>query len=524
MTKVLMIGLDGATWELIKPWAKEGKLPTFKMLMDEGVHSELRSTVPPFTIPAWNSMATGKNPGKLGVFSFLSRVNGSYTFKPYFFLGKKERDIWDILSDAGKKVMLLNIPNIHYAYRINGYMIAGWLFGSECARTRTLIYPSELKNRVDKIANGYEFDIAKIDFWKLTDKEFAESVHRIMRKRFAVIKFFLKEEWDFLFAVFTATDRIGHRCWQNEKIKLGCYQRIDVILKKLLQMIDEDVILILVSDHGFGAAERIFNVNEWLIKEGYLKLRSRRTPPLFKIGLFLRQTGLSSLVRFLAKLLPSKSAEIIRTESKPIAIKKADVNWKKTKAFTYANTGGISINLKGRDVDGTVGLEEYEKFREEIIDKLKNLRDPKTGKKVPVTVYKREEIYKGEKLDKAPDLTIQVDSNIHSVSSRIGSNKILDKGRKGGGSHRINGIFLAFGQGIKKGTEIKDAEIYDIAPTILHVLNLPIPKDVDGRVLMKIFEEEGEFAKRKVEYVEPIEPEIERIRERIKKLRKARKI
>jgi len=524
MKKVLVIGLDGATWDLIKPWAKEGRLPTFKMLMKEGVHGELESTVPSWTIPAWNSMTTGKNPGKLGVFSFMSRVSGSYKFVPYFFVVKKLRNIWDILSDTGRKVTILNLPNIHSSYRVNGYMIAGWLYQSEEALT----YPNSLKDKIDKISNGYEVDVMEVDILTgeiikhpTKDERYAKTVDRIMSKRFKILQSLLEEKWDLFFAVLTSPDRIQHRFWRDKKFILNCHKKIDTILRKLLQKIGKDVILVLVSDHGFGSRDRIFNINEWLIKKGYLKLKRKKTSPLLHLKLFLQKIQLYFLVKQWIRLLPFKFVRTLRKKSRPFGIERANVDWKNTKAFAYAVTGDMYINLKGRDKYGTIEPQEYETFREELIHELENLRDPDTGTKIHPRIYRKEEIYQGKELEKAPDLIIQVDSNINSVVPTIGTNKIFERGEKWDGTHRINGIFLAYGPGIKRGVEIKDAKIYDIAPTILHISNLPIPDDMDGRVLTEIFKEESEFTSRKVKFVKP---EEQRIKDKIKKLRKTGKI
>jgi predicted AlkP superfamily phosphohydrolase/phosphomutase len=523
MTKVLVIGLDGATWRIIKPLINKGKLPTFKKLIKEGVCGELESTIPPWTIPAWNSFATGKNPGKLGIFTFMCRAYGSYKFKPYFFLKKRQQCIWDILSKEGKNITLINVPNIHSAYQINGYMIAGWLYKSE----DTLMWPLDLKEKIDMISGGYEASMIKVDIHKgeiinlpLTNRKYLEGVFRVMNKRFKVLEFFLKEEWDFLFVVFTTPDRVQHRFWQNKKVLLDCYMRIDNMLKKLIQLIDKDTVLFLVSDHGFGPQNKVFNINEWLLKEGYLKLKDKERHKLVRIGNFLRKTRLSLFIKPLVNLLPTKFSKKLLKSSRSLSIEKANVDWSQTKVFAYSPCGDIYINLKGRDLKGTVSLKDYDNLRNEIINKLKKLTDPKTGQKISVQVYKKEEIYKGEKRDMAPDLIIKIDENINGINPIIGSGKTFSEKRQRG-EHRIEGIFLAFGPNIKKGVHVEDVRIYDIAPTILHVFNLPIPIDMDGRVLTEIFEERSEFRKREIKFVER---EKVRIAERIKQMRSSGRI
>jgi predicted AlkP superfamily phosphohydrolase/phosphomutase len=286
MTKILIVGLDGATWNVIEPLASTGELPTFKKLMENGTYGQLRSTIPSSTIPAWNSMTTGKNPGRLGIFSFMIREEHGYTFKPYFAdIVEKERDFWDILSDQGKRVIVFNAPNVHSPYKINGCMIVGWLYASE----NKLTYPGELKAEIDTIAKGYEVGVTDIDLnegkivWSpVTDKRFVRNVTRVMGKRYKVLRSLLNKEWDLFFVVFTAPDRVQHRFWGDNAVVSALYKRVDSILGQLLGALEKDVILLIVSDHGFGSQNRTFNINEWLIKEGYLVLKKPVHIPFYR--------------------------------------------------------------------------------------------------------------------------------------------------------------------------------------------------------------------------------------------------
>lgn len=526
MPKVLIIGLDGATWNIIKPLVDEGKLPTFKKLMANGVWGKLESTIPPITIPAWNAISTGKNPGKLGIFSFMSRNEGRYDFKPYFF-NRKQRDnnFWDILSDEGKRVILFNIPNIHYPYRINGYMIAGWLYSP----TKTLTYPSTLKKTIDNISGGYEIDVLDVNVYnegmmkrRMTDKKYIEAIDRIMDKRFKVLNFLIKEQWDCLFAVFSGTDRMQHKFYQNRRIMLHHYKKIDNFLNMLLQTIKDDVVLFIVSDHGFGPLKKTFNINEWLVKEGYLTLKVAPVTPFRLLSNFIRKIRLTSLKNAIFNRLPSRFSERVLKKSKPFGIENARINWKQTKVFAYAHVGDLYVNLVGRDIEGAVNPSDYERLRDEIIQKLSNLIDGKTGEKIPAKVWRREDVYKGEYVDKAPDLIVEIDDNIQSIGTKMGFGEIFMD--SSGGQHRKDGIFIAYGRGIKKGMQIENLDVYNIAPTILHIFNLPIPEDMDGRVLMNVFFEKSEFAKRKTKYVKPLDKEKRRVIERIKKLKRFKRI
>ncbi len=508
--KVLMIGLDGATWDLIKPWASQGHLPTFKKLLEQGVHGEMESTIPPWTIPAWNAISTGKNPGKLGFTHFASKEIGSYKFKPNF-LYTEETDVWNILSDVGKAVIVVNPPNVHRASKINGCMVAGFLYLNKGALT----YPKTLKSELDEAVGGYEVDVLDAELASDVVEErfeFAESVakneeaekyleriYRVQEKRFKAVRFLLEKKWDFAFTVFVATDRVQHRFWTNKGILLDLYRKIDSELESLLSTIDKDTTVIMVSDHGFGSRKRIFNINEWALKEGYLGLKTETHTNWTKTANRLRKYKLLPFVKATMKLVPRRLSRSLSAKVNYVIVNDSNIDWEKTVIFTPPSEhvcGDLYLNVMGREPKGTVNSLDYEKIRDEIIQKLGNLKDPTTGEKVSAKVYKKEEIYEGKNLDSAPDLIIQIDDTIGGFDAKVGYSEIFNDSEEG--DHRQHGIFLAYGPQIKKGTKIEGAKIYDITPTILHIFGLPVDKDMSGRVLKEIFAAESELSKRKI--------------------------
>jgi len=537
MVKVLVLGWDGATWDIATKLMDEGKMPNLKKLVEKGTWGTLESSIPPWTVPAWNIMSTGLNPGKLGFATFF--VRQGYKFKPYFLFKQFQikRNIWDILSKEGKKVIVANLPNLHIAYGINGHMICGWLFLGE----NSLTYPPDLREELDRVCGGYEVDIVvpgfrtgtKNDKAPTSDNDYLLKSREILEKHFRAFEYLLKyKEWDFAFLVFAEPDRVQHRFWENSKIVEGTYQILDQKLGYIINnVIDNDTIVFLVSDHGFGSNKRILNINEFLTKEGYLKLKSSEDSTR-KLNLFMiiRKLKLSPIAKRVLNLLPDKIREKILENLRLKSISEVEIDWENTKCYGYGVFGDIYLNVKGRDPQGSVNPEEYETIRDEIIKKLKSLKDPKTGKKLNIQVFKREDIYGvSVQNEKLPDLVILVNEDINGINPKIGMGEVISYGR--GGNHRLHGIFLAYGPGIKKGQRV-DAKIYDIAPTILHTFGLPfglpIPNDMDGRVLMEIFEENSEFAKRKPEYVDPSyyekKGEDEQLKKAIKNLKLKGKI
>lgn len=502
--KVLVIGLDGATLDLIRPWAREGKLPTFEKLMREGSYGNLESVTPTITIPAWNCLATGKNPGKIGCFSFIQKAPESYDFRIYSSLAKKERNVWDILSDYRCEVFVLNAPNVISAYEINGLMVAGCL----CTSEERLTYPRNLREELSNL--DYEGDIVDPSILAtLKNSEHSRKHKEITEKHCKVLFHFMEQTWDFGFFVFTELDRIQHRFWDQKSTLLSHYQNIDGKLKNLLGKLEgesDGTNIMIVSDHGFGPNKRSFLINEWLIRMGLLEVR--RIPTLDFIK------SLVSIMRkpFLLRILSSASRLPLLKQlyrSLTLHTGKTPIQWEKTKAFSYGTWGTIYINLEGREPQGIVKEEDYEKLRSEIIDGLG---------KMSVKAYRREELYQGSYLELAPDIIIKTDDYVNFISAKVGyGREFLEEY---GGAHRVNGTFIAYGPDIKKNFEI-DAKIYDVAPTILHILGYPIPKDVDGRVLKEIFKEGSEPFQREV--LETLDKK-ESIKRKIKAIKSTGKI
>jgi predicted AlkP superfamily phosphohydrolase/phosphomutase len=209
--KILVIGLDGGTWELVEPWARQGLLPTFQRFMQEGTWGPLRSTVPPITAPAWTSFATGKNPGKHGLFDFLSRRPDSYRTRPFNASHRNGESLWGLLSRAGKRVGVLNVPMTYPPEPINGFMVAG--MGTP-ASVEDFCYPLDFLRELRQAVPGYVVQHAGIFDPRGREPQMLQAVREMtaMRQQ-AVLHFLDHTEWDFFMAVFMATDLLQHYFW-----------------------------------------------------------------------------------------------------------------------------------------------------------------------------------------------------------------------------------------------------------------------------------------------------------------------
>ena len=534
--KVFVIGLDGATFELIKPWIEEGALPTLKTLIDKGVHGNLTSTIPFITCPAWTSFKTGMNPGKTGVFDFFARVPNSYKTRPRF-QSLQGKSIWDILSKKNMTVGIINVPTTYPPHRVQGFMVTGMLTPSQ---KKEFTYPKNLRKDLDRVTGGYLINIDRLEY--LNEDQFLEDLYKLTEKRIKAVKYVLeKYSPDFFMVVFVGTDRIQHFFWKyldethplydegraqkyRNEVK-NYWIKIDSAIKDIVDTIDEHTYVIIMSDHGFGSQKKNFYINDWLEKKGFLTSKEEVTVRGFtreSVKNVLRKLGVLKYV----KTLPiSKGRKLLPTGRYPTfeeVIPKID--WSNTKAYSCQHSfDHIYLNVKGRDPHGSITEEVYESVRNDLIDELKIFGEETA---LPVKVYKREEIYTGAHVSSAPDIIFLLKEGECLTVKKVGHSSVVEDGsfkEMHTGSHRPHGILITYGPHIKKGVTVDNAEIIDIVPTILHIYGIPIPQEMDGTVLKAIFEEHSELAKREVKY-QKVDEEAERIKGTIAELKRTGKV
>jgi predicted AlkP superfamily phosphohydrolase/phosphomutase len=546
--RVIVIGLDGATLDLIYPGVKEGKLPTFEKIMKNGAHGKLRTIIPPHSGPAWSSFMTGKNPGKHNVFDFMRQKKGTYNLEPVSSNEIRADTIWDILSKNDKKVVVVNVPVTYPPKKVNGIMVTGMLTPPNA---KQFTYPDEFREELKTAVENYIIFPQEV-FSKENVDTYRKCLHDTIEKREKLLFHLIKnKEWDFFMFVFMETDIIQHGMFSTldekhpqydkdfaEKNKaqiLNVYQKMDKILKNILDYIDkninENTYLIIMSDHGAGPLYNFFNVNNFLVDEGLIKFKKNVST---KLKLFMFKTGFT--VKILYKLFLRLRIGYLRHKLgqrgtvyqtlRKLFLSLDNIDWENTKAYCRGSFGQININLKNRESQGIIppGV-EYEQLRDEIIGLLKDVKNPYTGEKIIGEIYKKEELYSGDYLKKSPDIIFlpKVLTTIPFAHFEFGSNNILERAYGTTGSHRMDGVVFIYGDGIKKSKEIKGAKLIDLAPTILSMLNSPIPTDMDGQILKELFEENSELAKRYTQY-HSIDPEKNTLKQRIIGLKRSGKI
>jgi predicted AlkP superfamily phosphohydrolase/phosphomutase len=517
--KVLVIGLDGGTLDVLRPWVDEGHLPTLRRLMAGGAVGGLHTTMPPVTASAWTSFATGKNPSKHGLVDFIFLRDGRYDISVVNSTHRDGKCIWNIVSDSGRRVVVVGVPTTYPPEEVNGYMVSGFMTPSAHSE---YTYPPTLKEELHEEIG--EFPLApseKRRFGKI--EHFLEDMKLCARKRTDTALYLMRKgSWDFFAIVYSSTDMVQHELWHllDEKdrrydpavaasardVILDFYGEVDACMGRLIAEAGQDTLVIVMSDHGFGPTYNFFHANNWLHRIGMLKFK-RRPINVMKYALFrLGFTPLNAL-----KLLTLLGLGRLRENMKSgkghgllsrLFLSYQDIDWSRSKAFVVGCCGKIYVNLVGKRPQGIVQPgREYEELREQLIQEALTLRHPATGENVVQRVYRREEIFQGPHFNDLPDLLVEP---MHLEYMPFGdvdfaSNRVVEPILGQTGTHRMEGMLVMNGKGLKAGTVLQDAKIIDLAPTILYAMGQPVPSDMDGRVLTEAFEPQF-LAQNAIEY------------------------
>ncbi len=509
--RVWALGLDGATYDLIQPWAEAGHLPVLEKLMREGVSGDLLSTYPPLTGPAWSSFMTGKSPAGHGVLEFFRRKPGTYSQILNTYRGLDGAPLWRRLSEAGKRVGVMGVPLTYPPEPVNGFMISGLLTP---AGRRDFTYPRSLLDELEEHLGEYR--LRHDEKYRRSDPlPFIREQYEILENNTEAALYLMRSRpWDFFMLHFLGSDRMQHEFWHlidashpqhdpGERKRYGnvilrFFEHLDASIGRLIEALDDDVLIVVMSDHGFGPVYKFVNFNTWLWQEGLLCFKSnpwtRFRTALFRLGL-----DYSTVARWVLRLGLGRSAKRLGRSRREVLQRRLflsldDVDWSRTKAFSLGNFGQLYVNLKGRDPEGIVSPgAEYEALLEDLTRRLEILKDPETGQPVIGEIYRREDVYDGPYAADSPDLMFLTRNMVYKAMglSDFSSQRVFDKVYGTTGHHRMNGLMLWHGPQakavVKTGERIEGARIYDLAPTILYLMGQPVPREMDGRVLLELF-------------------------------------
>jgi predicted AlkP superfamily phosphohydrolase/phosphomutase len=518
--RVFVLGLDGATFDVMLPLIRAGKLPTFAKLLGAGVHARLNSTLLSHSAPAWTSYATGKNPGKHSISGFTQLMPNSYNLKLLNGGDNKARTLWEVLSAKGRRVIVLNVPMTYPPRPVNGLLVSGL---DAPGLHANFTHPPELREEIFRVSPDYKINL-HLGGYLQSNRRRRQAI-RIMldaieARRRVVLHLMKQYPWDFFSVRFNSPDNAQHQFWRfmdeshryydphaPDDLKQAIptiYKKLDETAALILEQLPPGTTLIVMSDHGAGArTNKTVRLNEWLASHGYLSLaerdeRARVAAGSRRLVRNAMETGLSLLLRALpAGVKDQIRGRLPRTVSRTWTyFRFPNIRWDRTRAFV-GEIEGIRINLQGVFPKGIVTEAEYEPLRAEIIRELAGLVDPSTNEKIFQQVVRREEAFQGPYLKYLPDIFAITVKDQYNISTRVGRNGARRGGqsyiqteehwRRISGSHRREGIFMMVGPEVRTDVELPLLEIVDVFPTILYQLGEPVPTDIDGRVLTEVY-------------------------------------
>ena len=486
--RALVIGLDGATWDLFEPLVARGRLPILRSLLETSRRGVLRAPFPPVTAPSWTTFATGVDPGRHGVFDFFELVPGRYRKRVIDLSRWPVQPIWRRVEAAGGSAVVVNFPTLARAEQCRGASVAGMLAPAEAD---SIFEPRVLYDELRRELGEYRVDTPWPGGGPRSIPAYCAAVGRCTRERGRWARRILERRpWNLALVVFVTPDRLQHKVWEalwrarlNDPVNdpqgaaaLAALDAMDQAIGELITTTRADDDVVLVSDHGFGPARGVFEPNVLLAEAGVLAPRALRVAAA-RAGKAARSAWRRSSVS-----QRGRAAAGVGETTTGRAFESL-IDWRRTRAFALSTTDmGIYVNSTDRFPQGCVrGEAEREKVVREVVDALQGARDPRTGSRLSIRARRREEIFAGELLRNAPDVCFTVaEGAIHS-GTRVDAPLLHDaEFLRGDGNHRREGIYAYRGAGVAPGYDRRGAEMRDMAPTILQRIGVDRGEGLDG--------------------------------------------
>jgi predicted AlkP superfamily phosphohydrolase/phosphomutase len=486
--RVFLFGVDGLTFRILHPMMERGLLPNFQKLCDDGVEGILKSTIPPLTPPAWMSISTGLSPAKHGVYDFWQYEQAEQDPQARVMTHRQGgKAIWNELSDWGKRVVVANVPLTYPAEPVNGIMLSGYMAPDMKAN---VTYPADFKGELLQAVPDYQIDLDPAMDKEQVGDVLTETL-RMTRTRIAMLRLLLHKPWDFFFIVFTGADRIQHTCW--EKITLfhpqavAYYQMLDEALGMVLEALHAQDMLMVVSDHGFQGIRRQFYAQEYLHRQGLLQVRDsdayrRAVLRNTLAGVVRKQVwgmGLQGVPTSLRRQLHGRGFRSVSKEQGTIRL--PDLDWANTHAWLQSATGDLAGYADIFLDDSLTGEQTHE-----LATALKAIHDPETGQQLVAEAYGEDAFGAGPFAPAERHLVLIAGENI-MLKAELGHRNLWDTCTPIG-IHHPEGVLYLYGAGVKSGVSIAPAHVYDVVPTILSCMDLPLSKELDGRVIVDAFD------------------------------------
>lgn len=482
--RVMMFGVDGLAFRVLNPMIERGLLPNFKRISDGGVRGVLKSTVPPMTPPAWMSIATGLSPAKHGIYDFWEFERTESGLRPQLMTHRKGgKALWNLLSEYNKQVIVANVPMTYPPEPVNGIMLSGYMAPDMKA---DVTFPLSFKNELLQEIPDYQIDLTPSVSAGQFGEPFEETL-KMTQGRIALLRLLLNKPWDFFFIVFTGADRIQHLRWDQimemHPQAVAYYKMLDEALGTVLAVLDDSDLLMIVSDHGFQGARRRFYINEYLRRKGWLQVKGGRryiqAELVASAKEFLRRLGLYQFALSLQSRLYHTG--IFGAPSEYHSVETTEIDWTNTRAWIPSSSVAISscvdIYLADSMTEEEIGVLRHD---------LLTLRDPETGQPLAVEIYREDAFGKGPFAPRERHLILLTGENI-TLQVKPGPKTFWNTWKVTDGIHQSDGVLYLYGANVKKNIAIAPSHVYDVAPTILSYLGLPLPQELDGKVITDAF-------------------------------------
>jgi predicted AlkP superfamily phosphohydrolase/phosphomutase len=501
----LVIGIDGGEWSVIEPLIADGSLPNLSELINSGVHGDLESITPPVSPPAWNSIQTGTNPGKHGIFDFTT-FGSDYGRRSVNASDRRTVPFWRVMNDNGVDTGLFKIPFAYPPGDVEGFLVSGFPTPETVDDYTT---PKELSDTIGSPARLFED-------WNYQDRgqyeRFKNNLVSVAERQSRILQDLLDDhDPNFLMTVYDRSDRVQHFFWkyvdethpryEHDPALSDAfeeyYEAVDRGIGQLLDRAGPETNVIVLSDHGFGPLTDDIFIEEWLENSGFLaredpesaneRVRQTIATVVSSAWDVARRLNLDSQVR---SIIPSswfQRGSELQDESKRA------IEWDETEVFFSTVSGqSLFINLEGRFDQGTVSRSKYDAVVEEVSSSLRNMTHPDTGERLVRDIVRTDEAFEGDAVAEGPDLIVETlpEYTLKGGRSETLVAPSMQNANDRSGDHRRNGIIIASGPAFTTGN-VDSASVLDIAPTLLYLCRCPVPGTIDGDVLTEIFTDEA---------------------------------
>ena len=476
--RLLIVGWDGADWEILDDLLNRGDLPNLSQAISDGMRGDLESTLPTHSWAAWPTFLTGMHPAGHGVFDFVQRDRNDPRRRiPVTSASIGAPTFLEILSQAGIEVRAANIPVTFPPLKVRGRLIAGVAIPPRS----TFVHPPEWGEHLQRVA---PFPLNGLEWSRFADRQeqLIEEALELVERRTASYEALLEGAWTVAVCVYVATDRLQHPFGAHllpthpDHVRLqdsriaerlrGVYRALDAALARLRARAGEDATFVLVSDHGFRPVTRVADIDRILASTG---LAARAGA-----GEAIRSFRVSRLGRALET---SRAGKALKARVR----RPSTIDWRSTIAYQSGTAGSISLNVRGREPHGIVEPDDFLAVSEKVVDAMLSFEDPETGEHPVGSVTLRDALPSGRYLDRSPDLLVQAAPLwVFKPSDRVTSTTSWPSA-----THRRTGVIVASGGRTQTG-DVDERSLADLAPTALAFAGIEPPLGMDGREIVEV--------------------------------------